>query len=145
MFRRSRPFVIAIVWVMVLTLPARAENGVPYPDEIPGTTKVDAEGILDLVDKIPQLVIVDARIRQDRLQGYIEGSISLPDIETDCKSLAKVIPGKTAPVVFYCNGPKCGRSVKSSRKALDCGYTRVYWFHGGFEEWMHKNYPYLKK
>lgn len=145
MFRRSLAFVFALVSAMLFSPSVWAENGLTAPDEIPGTTKVNAEDVLDLAEKIPQLVIVDARIRQDRLQGYIEGSISLPDVETNCSALASVIPRKTAPVLFYCNGPKCGRSVKSSLKAVDCGYTRVYWFRGGFEEWTSKNYPYLKK
>jgi len=97
------------------------------PDEIPGIAKVDAEGLLDLV-------MIDARLRQDRQQSYIEGSISLPDVKTTCASLAKYAPRKSSPVLFYCNGPKCGRSAHSCRKALACGYTHVYWFRGGFEE-----------
>jgi rhodanese-related sulfurtransferase len=111
---------------------------------IPGTTKVFAEGILDLAEKIPDLLIIDARIRSDRQQGYIEGSISLPDIETSCATLAKVIPTKKAPVLFYCNGVKCGRSVNSSRTALECGYNNIYWFRGGFEEWKDKDLPFIK-
>lgn len=111
---------------------------------IPGTTKVFAEGVLDLVEKIPDLLIIDARIRSDRKQGYLEGSISLPDVETNCETLAKVIPTKKTPVLFYCNGVKCGRSVNSSRAALDCGYNNIYWFRGGFEEWKDKDLPFIK-
>jgi rhodanese-related sulfurtransferase len=142
---RQLPVVVALAWFMAFTGPVRAEKEVVSPDTVPGTTKVDAEGVINLVEKISQLVIVDARIRHDRLQGYIEGSVSLPDVETTCESLASVIPKKSSPVLFYCNGPKCGRSVHSSNKALACGYTQVYWFRGGFEEWKNKNYPYLKK
>ena len=141
----------AAVTVLGFVGPAQAveekkeEKKIVAPDTIPGTTKVDAERVLDIVQKIPKLVIIDARIRKDRTQGYLEGSVSLPDIKTTCESLAKVIPKKFSPVLFYCNGPKCGRSVKSSRKALACGYTNIYWFRGGFEEWKKKNYPYLKE
>lgn len=142
---RWAPMIVAMSWFMAITVPAWAGNEVVSPETIPGTTKVDAEGVINLVDKNPRLVIVDARIRQDRSQGYIEDSISLPDVETNCESLAKVIFRKSSPVLFYCNGPKCGRSVTSSRKALDRGYNQVYWFRGGFEEWKQKNYPYLKK
>src|SRR3989344_1575483 len=137
--------VLVLACITVLAGPAWAGDVVVSPDHIPGVEKVDAEGLLDLVDKVPGLVIVDARIRQDRLQGYIEGSVSLPDVETDCTSLARIVPARSAPVLFYCNGPKCGRSVHASRKALECGYKRVYWFRGGFEEWSKKNYPFLKK
>lgn len=123
---------------------ARAAGAIVSPDSIPGTTKVDAEGVVSLAEKIPRLVIIDARIRSDRTQGYIDGSVSLPDIETGCASLAKLIPSHASPVLFYCNGPKCGRSVKSAKKALKCGYSRIYWFRGGFEEWKEKNFPYVK-
>jgi rhodanese-related sulfurtransferase len=145
MVGRRLPVVVALAWLAAFTGAVPADSEVVSPDSIPGTTKVDAEGVLELAEKNPELVIVDARIRQDRLQGYIEGSISLPDVDTSCESLARVIPRKSTPILFYCNGPKCGRSVHSSRKALGCGYASVYWYRGGFEEWKNKNYPYLKK
>lgn len=114
------------------------------PLTIPGTTKVDAEGLIKSVNEIEQLVIIDARIRVDRQQGYIEGSISLPDTETTCQALAKHIHNLHAPVLFYCNGPKCGRSVQAIAQAKDCGYDNLYWFRGGFEEWKSKDFPYIK-
>lgn len=118
---------------------------VAIPDSIPGTTRVDAEGVIALAAKIPNLVIIDARIDGDRKHGYIEGSVSLPDEQTNCASLAKVIPKKNSPTLIYCNGVKCGRSVVSSRIALKCGYTKLYWFRGGYEEWLANNYPYVVK
>ena len=111
---------------------------------IPGTIKVSAEDVLDLAEKIPNLLIIDARIHSDRRQGYIEGSISLPDIETTCASLTKIIPKKKSPILFYCNGVKCGRSVISSKTALKCGYDNIYWFRGGYEEWQAKHFPFIK-
>ena len=113
------------------------------PDNIPGTTRVDAEGVIALAAKTPDLIIVDARIEGDRKHGYIEGSVSLPDQQTNCASLAKVIPKKTSPTLIYCNGVNCGRSVTSTRIALKCGYTKLYWFRGGYEEWLAKNYPFV--
>ncbi len=114
------------------------------PLQIPGAITVSAEQLLDIAAKNPRLFIIDARINEDRLQGYIEGSISLPDIKTNCATLAKVIPKKNAMVFFYCNGVKCGRSLKSSRIALKCGYNNIYWFRGGYAEWTAKNYPFIK-
>ena len=114
------------------------------PETIQGTTKVFAEDILDLVEKIPDLLMIDARIPSDRKQGFIEGSISLPDIDTNCKSLAKIVPKKNFPALFYCNGVKCGRSVNASRIALKCGYTNIYWFRGGYAEWKEKGFPTVK-
>lgn len=115
------------------------------PEFIEGTKRVSAEEFIGLVDKIQNLVVVDSRIPGDRKQGYVEGSISLPDIETDCKTLANTIPSKQAAALFYCNGVKCGRSAKAIKIALQCGYRNVYWFRGGFEEWLAKGYPYLQE
>jgi len=115
------------------------------PESIDGTTKVTAEEFIDLVGEISDLVIIDSRIPGDRKQGFVEGSLSLPDVDTTCESLAKVIRKKDAPSLFYCNGIKCGRSAKAIKIALGCHYTNIYWFRGGFEEWLDKGYPYLQE
>jgi rhodanese-related sulfurtransferase len=115
------------------------------PDEIPNTTKVDAEGLINAISKHDDMVLIDSRIAMDRKQGYIEDSISLPDTETDCDSLSVLIPELGQAVLFYCNGVKCGRSVKAIYVAQECGYTNLYWFRGGFEEWTEKGYPFLKE
>jgi len=116
---------------------------VDIPDTIPGTTLVDAEGVIEIAGKIPNLIIIDARVAGDRKHGFIEGSVSLPDEQTNCASLARIIPKKNSPTLIYCNGIHCGRSVISSRIALSCGYTNLYWFRGGYEEWTAKNYPFV--
>ncbi len=134
-----------VIFLMLITGYASATPAAKSPDKIPGTTKVSAEEVIDLAEKLPDLLIIDARIQTDRKQGFIEGSVSLPDIKTNCKSLARIIPAKAAPVLFYCNGVKCGRSVKSSKRAVKCGYTNIYWFRGGFEEWKNKNFPFVKQ
>ena len=46
--------------------------------------------------------------------------------------------------MFYCNGIKCGRSAKAAQIAIDCGYTDVYLFRKGMEEWQEKQYPLVQ-
>ena len=110
------------------------------PAEIKGSTKIDAESLIKLAAEHKNLVIIDSRIKSDRRQGYIAGSTSLPDTETDCFSLFQIINRKNTATVFYCNGPKCRRSDHAIVIASECGYTNIYWFRGGFEEWKNKNY-----
>lgn len=117
---------------------------VPVPADIPGATTVTAEQLIDIAARLPDLVIIDSRIQEDRREGFIQNSISLPDEDTNCKTLAQVVPKKTTPALFYCNGIKCGRSVRAVRIALKCGYKDVYWFRGGFEEWTEKQYLFEK-
>jgi len=65
----------------------------------------------------------------------------LPNTSTNEESLAKHIASKDTPVLFYCNGVKCGRSVESSKLAVSLGYKKIYWFRGGWEEWTQKGMP----
>jgi rhodanese-related sulfurtransferase len=142
---RFRNVLFGLIFVLYSGLVAATPPAVKVviPDSIPGTTLVNAEGVIALAAKTSDLVIIDARIAGDRKHGYIEGSVSLPDLQTNCASLAKVIPKKNSPVLLYCNGVNCGRSVTSTRIALKCGYTNLYWFRGGYEEWLAKNYPFV--
>jgi len=138
---------IAITWCLLLvsSLFLTSAWATKSPESIEGTVKVTAEEFIDLVDEISGLVIIDSRIPGDRKQGFVEGSLSLPDVDTTCDSLSKVISKKDAPSLFYCNGVKCGRSAKAVKIALSCGYSNIYWFRGGFEEWLEKGYPYLQE
>lgn len=135
-----------LVWGLFASVEAdEAPAKPPVPEAIPGVTRVDAEGLLGLVERIPGLTVIDARIAMDRRHGYIEGSTSLPDVKTDCISLRRITVDRDAPVLFYCNGVKCGRSAIAARIARGCGHRQVYWFRGGFEEWKRKGYPFLKE
>lgn len=133
------------LWSLLLLLPLQTLAGkIGVPDSIGGVATLDAEGVIALAERMPDLVIIDSRQRMDRRQGYIQGSISLPDVETSCDSLKPLLNGPATPALFYCNGVKCGRSVIAVQVAKGCGYTQLYWFRGGFEEWKQKGYPFLQ-
>ena len=129
-------------WLVALVSPALAEKA-DVAKSIDGTTRVSAEEVIELISSNADMVIIDARKASDREKGYIEGSIGLPDTDTTEQSLSSHLPGK-ATVVFYCNGVKCGRSVKSAKNAVNWGYTNIYWFRGGWAEWMDNGYPVTK-
>jgi rhodanese-related sulfurtransferase len=136
--------VILKAWLMglLLLVTGQAYASGPILDQVPGTTKVDSEKVLELAETLPDLVIIDSRITQDRqAAGWIPGAVFLPNTETDEASLAKAIPTKSTPVLFYCNGLKCGRSADAATKAVKAGYTNIYWFPGGWEEWSKAGLP----
>jgi rhodanese-related sulfurtransferase len=147
----SLRFCSLILFAALLFNPAQAadtpdltRSKVIVPEHIAGVKTLTAEDVVELAMKIDDLIIVDARIAADRKHGYIEDSVSLPDIKTSCAALGKIIPSKNSPALFYCNGIKCGRSVVAIKIATSCGYTNMYWFKGGFEEWKNKGFQYAK-
>jgi rhodanese-related sulfurtransferase len=125
------------------TTPDLTRGKVIVPDEIPGVKTLTAEGLIEKANNIEGLIIIDSRISKDRAIGYIEDSVSLPDINTNCDTLSELVKNKQTPLLFYCNGVKCGRSVVAVKIAKSCGYTNLSWFRGGFEEWQEKGYQYM--
>lgn len=128
---------------LLLPLPAAAGK-ISVPESIEGVSTLDAEGVIGLAERLPDLVILDSRQRMDRRQGYVQGSVSMPDVETICDSPRTLLPMAATPALFYCNGIHCGRSVIAIEIAKGCGCTQLYWFRGGFEEWKRKDSPFLQ-
>lgn len=135
----SRVFLILLASIFSVNTVMAEEK--ETPQFLEGTVRVSAEEVIGLVEKFDNLVIVDSRKKSDLTKGYIEGSVSLPNTETTPDTLAKLVPNKSTPIVFYCNGIKCGRSWKAAKVALAEGYSKIYWFRGGMEEWEAKGLP----
>ncbi len=138
---------IALITLLLLlpgTSPAGNNDPVVSPEQIPGTRIVDSEGVIEAVSALPGLVLIDSRIAADRSDGYIEDSVGLTDTDTSCDALARLVPEKTTPVLFYCNGIRCGRSARAAEIAVRCGYQDILWFRNGMEEWIDRQYPLMR-
>ena len=111
------------------------------PTEIKGAQTVNAEQVIDLITKQQNLVVLDNRKQEDFASGHIEGAVRLLDTDLNAESLAKVVKSKDTPVLFYCNGLKCGRAAKAAEAAMGMGYTKIYYYALGMEDWKAKGLP----
>jgi len=68
--------------------------------EISGVQNLDAESLIELAHAIPELIVIDSRVSDDRKFGYIEESISLPDGQTNCQALNEITSDKSRLLVF---------------------------------------------
>jgi rhodanese-related sulfurtransferase len=137
----TRQFLFAIAALLSLGAVAGAQDA---PMEIAGTKTVNAQQIFDLVAKTPTIVILDNRKEDDYAAGHIEGAVRLIDTDVDAESLAQRIKSKDTPVLFYCNGVKCGRAAKAAEKAVHLGYTKVYYYALGMDEWNAQRLPLVR-
>lgn len=136
-----RNFLMAITVVLSMGTVAVAQDA---PLEIAGATTVNAKQIFDLVAQTPDLVILDNRKEEDYAAGHIEGAVRLIDTDINAESLAGHIKTKDTPVLFYCNGVKCGRAAKAAEKAVKLGYRKVYYYALGMEEWNAERLPLVQ-
>ena len=114
----------------------------PYaPEEMPGTTIVSAEEVIEMILSNPELVVIDSRKKTEYIKGHIEGAINILNTELGLEELEFIAPEKTTALLFYCNGVRCLRSSDSLEKAAGWGYTNLFWFRGGWNEWTDKRLP----
>ena len=138
---RTRNFIIAFATFLSLGAGAWAEDA---PLEITGAKTVDAQKIFELVAKTPNVVMLDNRKEEDFAAGHIEGAIRLIDTDVTPESLAKHVKAKDTPVLFYCNGVKCGRAAKAAERAVKLGYSKVYYYALGMDEWNAQKLPLVR-
>ena len=148
LFRRSRARQApALLAALLLALPFVSAQAEDVPDSIDGTTKVGTDKVISLANAKSDLVIVDARKPGGYEEGHIPGAVSVPaggEYEVAEADLAEHIASKTTPVIFYCNGVECGRSVVAARAAVDAGYENIYWYRKGWAAYDDSGYPVEK-
>jgi len=120
------------------------------PATLTGAHNVTAEEVKKMLDAgVP---VVDTRVATEYAEKTIKGARSVPYKEKSIKEvgfdagqdqfdLGKLPADKSAPVVFFCNSGECWKSYKASTVAIKAGYSKVYWFRGGFPEWNSKGLP----
>lgn len=111
------------------------------PEKITGTIRVDAEETVTLITNNPDLLVFDSRKEIEYSKGHIQGAISLLDTEMTQAGLNTLAPDLARPVLFYCNGIRCLRSSRAASYAVKWGYKKVYWFRGGWNEWIEMGMP----
>lgn len=141
-FIRFALTVVSVVLTLGFAKAALAGDG---PLSITGATTVNADDLLALVQTSSDLIIVDNRTIADYESGHIEGALHLIDTEmSDEAVLARVVKDKDAPILFYCNGVKCGRAANATTKAVEWGYSRVYYYALGMAEWKKRGLPLVR-
>ncbi len=108
--------------------------------------KVDYQFVQDAT-KDANVIIFDARTDKYFDQQVIPNAKHLPGNSTDQKidEILKGIP-KERKIIVYCGGIECPASEWLSEKLDKKGYTNIFEYKGGIEEWRKKgqateNYP----
>lgn len=129
--------------LLLFTPPLLADTKPFAPDKILGATTVNAQQVAELILANPDMVVIDSRKRIEYAKGHIEGAVNILNSEMQRTVLSRIAPDLNQPVLFYCNGTRCLRSSDAASKAHRWGYKNVYWFRGGWNEWMENRLPVI--
>ena len=135
----------------------------PVPATLEGAVAVDSDaayalwrsGAVGFVDVLPRPPkpegLPEGTIWREKPRRSIPGAVWLPNVGygaiaevTDAyfrEGLARVSAGDTDfPVVFFCLAD-CWMSWNAAKRALEYGYSRVFWFPEGTDGWEFEDYP----
>lgn len=79
-----------------------------------------------------------------KAEANIPGSQWLPVDSLTEKLTSEKAPKKDELIVTYCGGLKCPSSKQAADKLVSLGYSNVFAFEGGLEEWLGAGFPVVK-
>lgn len=77
--------------------------------------------------------VLDVRSAQEYAIAHIPGSLNY--YEKEIEQITSAYPDHKAPLVFYCNGPYCGKSKRLSEELVKRGYTGIRRYQLGLPVW----------
>jgi rhodanese-related sulfurtransferase len=141
--------VLVLACPLLLCIPAYAEKPLT-PENIEGVKVVDDAWVKD---NHKSMKIYDVRKKAEYIDEHIPGAISNPykeksektpefDSTKDRLDMDKFAQDKSAPIIVYCNGPRCWKSYKAAVLLKRAGYTKVHWYrNSGMPGWKSKGFP----
>ena len=122
--------------VLLASLAASAfPQGLDVPANLSVLTAPEVKYLLER----DQLTLVNSLSRIEFEIQHIPGSINVP--VTEMERDGRLPRDRSHPIAFYCMGPRCTYSQRATRKAVEMGYQKAFWFQGGIPEWRRFNYP----
>jgi rhodanese-related sulfurtransferase len=102
---------------------------------------IDTASLKNLLDTEPaDVVVVDARNPEEYQEVHIKGAINVP--QKKFEEYAHLLPeDRSARIIFYCNGVKCGKSKKAVKEARKMGYSQLIVYAEGMPVWEEKGMP----
>ncbi|MCM3906319.1 MAG: rhodanese-like domain-containing protein [Pyrinomonadaceae bacterium] len=101
------------------------------------TPEVSTEELIKILESKSDPVL-DVRSAKEFAIAHIPGSINI--YEKEMERVIQLFPDKSTGMVFYCNGPFCGKSKRLSEQLVKLGYTNVRRYQLGLPVWRALGY-----
>ena len=86
--------------------------------------KVSFEKAKELMDALPEYILLDVREEEEYITGHAANSLLLPVDDIDESTAAMLLPDKNVPVLLYCRSGR--RSKDAAHKLESMGYKTLY-------------------
>jgi len=101
---------------------------------------VNTDQVKDMFARKQAFVLIDARTAPEYQEAHIKDAINIPDKELQ-KNMGFLPQDKSALLVIYCNGVKCGKSKRLAGQLEPLGYKNIMIYSEGIPVWEEKALP----
>jgi PQQ-dependent catabolism-associated CXXCW motif protein len=117
----------------------------PTPTTIPGAKTIRTMELRAMLGQSPSPVLIDVLGGNGHrtiagahwLREPGEATFGNAEKERFREDLERLTVGrKSVPIVFFCLSSECWMSYNAALRAIDLGYTGVYWYRGGTTAWQ---------
>ena len=141
------------IWLGAVTLVAvlgTAAAAVDTPSTVDGAQTVRAEEVKTLMAQGAK--VFDLRKKASYAEKHIPGAVYMKfdeksaqtvnyDATADSIDLSQLPADKSVKVIFHGHGVDGWKGYKAAIAATKAGHRQVYFFRGGFAEWVEKKLP----
>ena len=137
--RRKSIIVFAVVAVLAVVAGVYTPRIMNWGYDSGEYGDVSIQEAIELMEQIPDLVILDVRTVSEFEDGHIEGAINIPidEFPTRLDELSK-----DDELLVYCRTGN--RSSSAVTILLDSGYTKIYHMHEGISVWIQQGHPVVQ-
>lgn len=121
--------VIMLFAVGIFTFPAAADQ----------TFKtVTTDELKSMLDKKQKLFLVDSRTKQEYEEAHIPRAVNISDKKLK-ENMGLLPADRNMLIVIYCNGVKCGKSMRLAKQLEPLGYKNIRIYSEGIPVWEERN------
>jgi len=87
------------------------------------------------------IVLVEVLAQDEYDQYHLPYSINVPLSDQFESDIVSRVADNDTPIVVYCKNSRCNASSKAAHRIEVLGYSRVYDYEGGKEDWKSAGLP----
>jgi phage shock protein E len=131
---------LSITFFIAILLTGCKHGDIPADTSLPVVTqkieyiKITPKEAKNIIDKNPNVKIVDVRTEEEYLNKRIRNSILIPDYDIE-KIAPLKLSDKQELILLYCRSGR--RSMRAANILISMGYTHIYDF-GGLNDWPYE-------
>jgi rhodanese-related sulfurtransferase len=108
--------------------------------EISMTKNISRESIKNALYHHEAIILIEALPERYFNDAHLPGAIQINHDEVDTKA-AHLLPDKSARIAVYCSNLSCTNSGKAALRLVQLGYTNVFKYAEGKQDWIEAGLP----